>query len=76
MKTVPSHETIKQIMNEVYNGFYLKWRKIITIDNAGQMLQEARELNKKYNNCDLCRHMLADLIECIEKEYRRRVSGE
>jgi len=48
----------------------------MTTDNAGQMLQEAHELNEKYNNCDLCRHMIADLIECIEKEYRRRVSGE
>ena len=67
----PDHETVKQIMNEVYNRFYLKWRKSMTEDNIDQILQEAREINQKYN-CDLCRHMVVDLIECIEEEYKRR----
>lgn len=76
MKQIPEHETVRKIMDEVYNRFYLKWRKNYTQDNAADMLQEARELNKKYDDCNLCRHMIADLIECIEFERRRRGSGE
>jgi hypothetical protein len=66
---IPDHETVKQIMNEVYNKFYLKWRRELTLDNIGQMMQEAYALEHKYDG-GLCRHMIADLIECIENERR------
>lgn len=72
---IPSPIEVRQIFNEAYNVFYKKWINSNTPFNADQMMQEARELNQKYD-CDLCRHMLADLIVCIEDEYRRRDKSE
>jgi hypothetical protein len=75
MAKVPDREAVKQIMNEVYNRYYLKWRNDYTPDKVEQMLQEAYAISKKYD-CSLCRTMLAELIICIEEEYRRRDKGE
>jgi hypothetical protein len=72
---IPDHETVKQIMNDVYNGFYLKWRKQLTQENAGEMMQEYRELNQRYPY-ELCYVNLLNLLECIENEFRRRVPSE
>jgi hypothetical protein len=58
-------------MNDVYNGFYLKWRNILTQENAAVMMQEAYELERKYPY-DLCHSLLINLISCVEEEYRRR----
>lgn len=73
-KKIPSPEEVRQIFFEVYNSFYRKWINMNMPFDAEKMLQEAHELNSKYD-CDLCRYMLTDLIICIQ-EYRRRVSGE
>lgn len=75
MSKVSDHETVKQIMNEVYNKFYLKWRKDFTQENAAIMIQEARALSDKYN-CDLCRNMVVDLMVCIQDEWIRRQGSE
>jgi hypothetical protein len=68
---IPSPSEVRQIFNETYNVFYKKWINPNTPYDPGLMLQEAHELNQKYD-CELCRHMVADLIECIEDEQRRR----
>jgi hypothetical protein len=71
MANVPDHENVKKMMNELYNGFYLKWRSILTLENAGQMMQEVHEIEKKYP-FQLCRDILVGLVESIEEEYRKR----
>lgn len=71
MEKIPDHDTVKQIMDETYNKFYLKWRNALTLENAEHMMQEVRELEKKYPY-RLCHDNLLNFIECIEKEYRRR----
>ncbi|MDF2538864.1 MAG: hypothetical protein K0S76_1885 [Herbinix sp.] len=69
---IPDHETVKQIMNEVYNKFYLKWRNTLTQENASEMMQDVRDIEKFYPY-DLCSSNLLSLVECIEEEYRRRL---
>lgn len=66
---IPTQIEVRQIFNEAYNVFYKKWTNSITPHDPDQMLREAHELNRKYE-CELCRHMIADLIECIENEWR------
>lgn len=72
----PDHETIKQFMNDVYNGFYLKWRLTLTQKNAADMMNDVYELEKKYSQYELCKTIILCLIECIEEEYRRRDLSE
>lgn len=71
---MPDSKQVKLIFKETYL-FYTKWISVSDPD-WDKLMQEAHQLNEKYNNCNLCRHMIADLIECIEKEYKRRVPGE
>lgn len=71
VKHVPSHEEIKNIFNEVYNVFYRKWKDISSKSDWPKLMQEARELNKKYD-CELCSDMVLGLIKCIENEYAKR----
>lgn len=68
---VPDHETVKQIMNEAYNKFYLKWRMEMSESNIDTMMQEAHEISHKFN-CELCNNLMANLVTCIEEEWRRR----
>ncbi len=70
---IPSPVKVRQIFNDTYNVFYKKWCNTNTVYNPDLMLHEARELNWKYD-CDLCRHITADLIICIENE--RRMQGD
>ena len=72
---IPSHEEVRNIFNETYNVFYKKWKNISNLDDWKIMRQEAIELDRKYD-CELCRHMVADLIECIEEEWRLKNNGE
>lgn len=72
-KRIPSAIEVRQIFNETYNVFYRKWTNPNTPYNPDIMMQQAHELNQKYD-CDLCRHMIADLIVCIEDEWKRRNS--
>ncbi|MGF7145315.1 hypothetical protein HNQ56_003756 [Anaerotaenia torta] len=46
-----------------------KCKKYIPSTKECKMMQEAYTLEHKYD-CSLCRHMVADLIECIENERR------
>lgn len=71
MSNIPEHETVKQIMNEVYNGFYLKWRISLTQDNASEMMKDVYAIEAKYPY-QLCHDNLLNFIECIEEEWKRR----
>lgn len=49
-KIIPTSLEIKQIFNETYNVFYRKWINTGTIYDPAVMMQEARELDRKYNH--------------------------
>jgi hypothetical protein len=70
---IPDHDTVKQFMNEVYNGFYLKWREILTTENSANMMNDVYALEKKYGQYELFKTIILCLIECIEEAYRRRL---
>jgi hypothetical protein len=74
-KKMPSPEEVRAIFNETYNVFYKKWINSNTPFNADAMMQEVHAINQKYD-CKLCRHMLVDLIVCIQNEWKRRNQSE
>lgn len=69
---IPNQTEVRQIFNETYNVFYRKWINPNTPYDAAVMLQEARELNRKYEGQNIV--SIAGLIECIEYERRRDLS--
>ena len=69
----PNPAEVRQIFHETYNVFYKKWINPDIPYDPVQMMQEAYALEHKYD-CSLCRHMIADLIECIENERRSEPS--
>lgn len=66
---IPTHEEVRNIFNETYNAFYKKWINPNTQYNPELMLQEARELDRKYNHQKIV--SITELIVCIENERRR-----
>lgn len=65
-------ERVSGIMAGTYN-FYLKWK-----DNQdfGQLWVEAKEINCKYNDCELCKTILLILCNVIEQDFKQKeVSG-
>ncbi|MDF2907166.1 MAG: hypothetical protein K0R34_2487 [Herbinix sp.] len=71
-RNIPSHTEVRQIFNDTYNVFYKKWINPDTVYDPAVMMQEARELDRKYNHQDIVN--IAALIECIEAERRRESS--
>jgi hypothetical protein len=57
--------------DEVYNKFYRKYKEANTDEEFKSLIREANELDKKYS-FDLCHHMLLDLINIIENNYKER----
>ncbi len=66
---VPDRTEVRQIMNDTYNVFYRKWINPDTPYDPAVMLQEARELDRKYEGQKIVN--IAELIVCIEEERRR-----
>ena len=64
---------LRQIFNDTYNVFYKKWINPDTVYDPAVMMEEARELDRKYNHQSI--DSIAELIICIE-EARRRESSE
>jgi hypothetical protein len=62
---------VVQITTDTYN-FYVKWdsQKDQEEFEWGQMCTEAIELTHKYNDCDLCRKVLAILMNIIEQDFK------
>lgn len=69
VKYIPSHDEIRNIFNETYNVFYKKWKDISALADWPILMQEARELNKKYPY-SLCQQILLELIEIIEDGFK------
>ena len=67
----PTPDEVREIFNEVYNKFYRKYKQANTDEEFKLLIREANELDKKYP-FDLCHHMLLDLINIIEKDYKER----
>jgi hypothetical protein len=67
---IPSPAEVRQIFNDTYNVFYKKWINSDAAYDPAVMLQEARELNQKYEGQKIVN--IAELIACIEKERRRQ----
>lgn len=66
-----THEDIKSIFSETYNSFYLKWKNNISSqDDILKMRNEARELSRKYRDCDLILHITVDLATILEQGGR------
>jgi hypothetical protein len=71
-KNIQSPSEVRQIFNDTYNVFYKKWINPDTVYDPDVMMQEARELDRKYNHQSIV--SIAELIVCIEDE-RRNISG-
>ena len=66
-----THEEIKNIFNETYNNFYLKWRnKISSEKELAKMVEEARELSGKYGHAPLILHITVELVNVLEQEWK------
>jgi hypothetical protein len=68
------------IMADTYN-FYLKWEELGEFKtgeevNWSQMLGEAKELNRKYNDCDCIRNIMLFIVDMIEQDFRPGGSDE
>jgi hypothetical protein len=68
LSEIPSPAEVRQIFNDTYNVFYKKWINPDTPYDTEIMLQEARELNRKYEGQKIVN--IAELIVCIENERR------
>lgn len=62
------HKEIKSIFSDVYNNFYLKYKKsnedaLRSDEEWEQLIVDAECIMNKYHNCRLVRDMLLDLQE-------------
>ena len=71
----PSHDEIRNIFNETYNVFYVKWKDISDLSKWDDLMQDVRDLNNKYPY-SLCEKILLGLIEIIEDKFKRRQANE
>jgi hypothetical protein len=69
--TKAPQELVPGIMADTYN-FYTKWDKARDQEEFpwSQMREESIELVHKYNDCDLCRKVLAALMNIIEQDFK------
>jgi hypothetical protein len=58
------------IMADTYN-FYTRWEQARSKEEIdwSRMLEEAKQLSIKYNDCDLCKKTLLILMETIEEDF-------
>ncbi len=66
-------DLVKNIFNETYNEFYLKWKnKVLSEKDVIDMANEAREISRKYGDIDLVRHITVNLATMFEQDYLNR----
>lgn len=64
---------VKDIFNDAYNLFYLKWKDADSEEDILQMWEEAKEIKNKHNDgFGLCEAILTKLSQLIEKDCKRR----
>ena len=67
-----THEKVKMIFNDTYNLFYLKWKDIKTEEEISAMWEKAKEINRKHDDCKLCRDIMLFLCNNIELDLKQR----
>lgn len=71
------NEKVKEIFWQCYNVFWNKWKSMEFTRQSPEwedVIKESRDLMKKYN-CDLCNHIICDLITELEDRYKEKEAG-
>lgn len=66
----PNHEEIRNIFNDIYNKFYLKWKDISNPTDWDDLMHDMRNLSDKYPY-PLCRKILLELVQVIEDGFNK-----
>lgn len=65
------NDQVKEVFWQTYNDFWNKWKNIPLVRQSPEweaMTAEGREIMEKYH-CDLCNHMVSDLIQILKERY-------
>lgn len=65
------NDRVKEVFWQAYNDFWNKWKNIPLARQSPEweaMTAEGREIMEKYR-CDLCNHMVSDLIQILKERY-------
>ena len=63
---------VRDIFYETYNKFYLKWKgNVSSEEDVINMVNDAREISRKYRDIELVRHLTIDLSIMLENEFKR-----
>ena len=71
------NEKVKEIFWQCYNVFWNKWKSMELTRQSPEwedVIKESGDLMKKYN-CDLCNHIICDLITELEDRYKEKEAG-
>lgn len=71
------NEKVKEIFWQCYNVFWNKWKPVELTRQSPEwedVIKESGDLMKKYN-CDLCNHIICDLITELEERYKEKEAG-
>ena len=70
----PPAEDVKGIFCDVYK-FYLKYKDSKTDEEFQALVKESHEIHKKYD-FDMCKDMLLQVMEVIDKNAKEVISHE
>ena len=65
------NDQVKEVFWQTYNNFWNKWKNVKLSRQSPEwkeMVAEGREIMEKYH-CDLCNHMVSDLIQILKERY-------
>ena len=68
------NETIAAVLRDVYNGWWLRWRRrvISRHDPVWEVIvQEAKEILDKYDHDPFVVHLIGDLMDELKERSRR-----
>ena len=66
------NDKVKEIFWQCYNVFWNRWKSMELTRQSPEwedIIKESGDLMKKYN-CDLCNHIICDLITELESRYK------
>lgn len=65
------NDQVKEIFWQTYNVFWNKWKKVPLTRQSSEwdeIVEEGWEIMERYH-CDLCNHMVSDLIQIMKERY-------
>lgn len=71
-------EKIKDIFHRCYNKFWCKWREVPLKEDSpewDEIVKEYGEIRKTFD-CELCNHIMLDLLEELECRYKGKKEGD